>query len=107
MTGQESLLSAPDPFDVFWAAYPRKVGKAAARKAWPKAFRAAGHDLQLILDGLEAYKAVPRDAQFTAHPSTWLNGERWNDEPEPAPRQPGERPMLDRDELLEGRVNLW
>lgn len=69
----------PD-FVAFWDAYPRKTDKGHARKAWAKAVR-AGTDPARITAGAKAYREDPtRSTQFTAHPATWLNGERWNDQ---------------------------
>lgn len=68
-------------FDQFWREYPRKVGKGAARKAFLKAIRVA--PFERILAGLERYKAEisGREMRYVAHPASWLNGERWDDEP--------------------------
>lgn len=68
-------------FDRFWAIYPRRVGKEAARKAWSKAIKGVGADK--IIDGAGRYAAQRRgqDADFTPHPATWLNAGRWDDEP--------------------------
>ncbi len=69
-------------FDAFWAAYPAKVGKGAARKAFAKAIKLT--DLETMLAAIATYKARKPDWQNFAHPSTWLNQERWDDEwPEP------------------------
>ena len=65
-------------FDQFWDLYPRKVGKGAARKAWLKAL--AKTDPTTILDSLKG-QHWPADVQFLPHPATWLNQERWTDEP--------------------------
>jgi 5-methylcytosine-specific restriction endonuclease McrA len=71
---------APDPlFDEFWAAYPRKTDKGNARKAWTKAVKK--REPQAIITAAAAYAATKPDPKFTAHPSTWLNGERWDDQP--------------------------
>jgi hypothetical protein len=70
-------------FERFYQVFPRKAGRGAARKAWEKAIKAA--DPEAIIAGAERY-AVERAGQeprFTAHPSTWLNAERWTDEPAP------------------------
>jgi hypothetical protein len=76
-------------FDSFWAAYPRKVGKDSARKAWTSAVkRAVPAD---ILAGL-ARQRWPDNPQFIPHPATWLNGGRWQDDPEAA--APPERGLL-------------
>ncbi len=80
-------------FEEFWRAYPRKVGKGAARKAWGRVpADVAFADLMVAVDGLaRRHRALPaQDRRFTPHPTTWLNQERWDDEddavvtPEPA-----------------------
>lgn len=78
----------PDDFAAFWAACPRKIGKAAAAKAYAKARK--GADADAILRGLENAKAVWRadrtEERFIPHPATWLNQGRWADE---HPQLPG------------------
>jgi hypothetical protein len=71
-----------EQFNQFWAIYPRKKGKGQARKAFEKALLKT--DLETILAGVEAYveNEDMYDPQFIAHPTTWLNGERWDDEHE-------------------------
>ncbi|MBA9003685.1 hypothetical protein [Thermomonospora cellulosilytica] len=81
-----------DPaFTAFWKTYPRRVGKGAARKAWAKAIKAGADPDQIIL-GARRYATDPRrsaaDIRYTAHPATWLNAERWTDEPAPTPPAP-------------------
>lgn len=77
-----TLLFAVPPqprtaFDDFWAAYPRKVAKGDARRAWQKALRVAS-PAEIIAGALRyAKKAEP---PFICHPATWLNAERWADE---------------------------
>jgi hypothetical protein len=87
----KSLRSrATDPytapgFENFWEAYPRKIAKGAAAKAWPAALRRCGGDPALIIKGAEAFGAQPgREDKFTPYPATWLNADRWLDEPEPS-----------------------
>lgn len=76
-------------FDEFWSAYPRRAGKGAARKAWDKAIAKAS--VAAVIAGAERYRDDPnREDAFTAHPSTWLNQERWLDEP--LPSRAGSRP---------------
>ncbi len=82
--GREKTSSKPTAsteFDSFWAGYPRKVGKEAARKAFAKALKLA--DLKEIMSGVGALRAevAGKDPKFTPHPSTWLNEGRWDDEP--------------------------
>lgn len=88
----------PDRFDEFWKTYPKRVGKQAAIKAWRKALGIA--DADTIIEGARRY-AVSRngeDPQYTAHPSTWLNAGRWDDEPQPKP--PVQRPVSTRDQRI-------
>jgi hypothetical protein len=78
--GTRARTTSPDPlFDEFWQAYPRKTDKGNARKAWDKAVKKT--DAQSIIAAAVALAASKPDLKFTAHPSTWLNGERWDDQP--------------------------
>ncbi|MER6942525.1 hypothetical protein ABT294_00755 [Nonomuraea sp. NPDC000554] len=74
-------------FDAFWKIYPRKVGKTEARKSWDKAVK-KGADPDRVIEGARSYARDPHrmanDIQYTAHPSTWLNHGRWDDEAAPA-----------------------
>ena len=69
-------------FDQFWKAYPRRVNKAAARRAYMQALRIA--DAETIYHGAVAYARWcgqnTEAAKYIAHASTWLNNERWEDE---------------------------
>jgi transposase len=70
-------------FDVFWQAYPRKVGKKPARKAWER-IKPSKELLGKMLKSIQAAresKAWKKDnGEYIPHPSTWLNQERWEDE---------------------------
>jgi len=61
-------------FDQFWSAYPRKLAKPAAARAFGAASKRA--DLPTILAGVASYR-FSDDAQFIPHPATWLNQDRW------------------------------
>ncbi|MFD8494237.1 helix-turn-helix domain-containing protein [Amycolatopsis sp. NPDC059657] len=77
--------SGEDPaFGRFWAAYPRKVAKGQARRAWAKALT-TNVDPEEVISGAAAYAAARdgQDPRYTAHPATWLSGERWTDQPPP------------------------
>lgn len=88
-------------FEDFWSAYPRKVGKEAARKAWKTARKRA--PVEQIAAGLNAAK-WPSDRQFIPHPATWLNQGRWQDEPaDSAPEPAGKLDWL-RDLMTEERM---
>lgn len=76
-------LAGSADFGTFWAAYPRHEKRAEAVKAWEKAVKRA--DPAAIVAGAVRYLQDPnRDPAFTAHASSWLNGDRWEDEPLPA-----------------------
>ena len=76
-------------FEQFWNAYPknRRKKKEAARKAWRKL------NPDLVLCRIMA-AALERDKQsrdwlkengaYIPYPSSWLNGHRWEDEPDEA-----------------------
>jgi hypothetical protein len=79
---------ASDPdFEAFWAAYPKKVGKLEALKAWRKHRPGQGLTAR-ILAALEAQKRSAKwqedKGKFIPHPATWLNAGRWDDEVTPA-----------------------
>lgn len=82
-------------FDIFWAAYPRKVGKATARRAFDAAIRRAGRPT-LVIEGARRLATDPNlpEREFIPHPPTWLNRDGWEDEPLPARTngRPPERP---------------
>lgn len=70
-------------FNLFWAIYPRKEAKGAARTAFQKAAKKAS--VQDIIEGAKRFASDPnRQPEFTAHASTWLNQERWTDAPLPS-----------------------
>lgn len=70
-------------FDVFWEAYPNKVAKQDAIKAWKK-IKPDKELLGKIMSGLAKWIASDEwsreGGRFIPHPSTWLNGRRWEDE---------------------------
>jgi len=73
-----------DVFEQFWHAYPKKVGKDAAIKAWAK-LKAKSKTLELIVDALawqvESDQWQKDGGQFIPNPSTYLNQARWLDQP--------------------------
>lgn len=72
-----------DRFSRFWAAYPRKVGKQAAKKSWSR-LHPSEELTQAILQAVEAQKQSRQwrenNGQFIPNPATWLNQGRWEDE---------------------------
>jgi len=87
---QETLPDLPPPkaarcdkdegFDQFWDAYPRKVGKPAARKVW----QGLNGERPKVMPGLAAWKSYWKQKaspEFVPYPATWLNQHRWADSP--------------------------
>ena len=67
-------------FDEFWDVYPRKRGKGAAAKAYETALDKIAPDE--LLNKVRAFAHDPwRPDDFTPLATTWLNQERWDDEP--------------------------
>ena len=75
---------ADDRFERFWKAYPKKVGKDAAKRAFGK--RKPDETMLIaMLDAIvwqsrsEAW--VKEGGAYIPNPATWLNQGRWQDEP--------------------------
>ena len=74
-------------FDQFWSKYPVKKSKAQASKTWNK-IKPDQNLLNTMLSAIEEQKSEKEQllaaGEFCPqwkNPSTWLNGECWNDEP--------------------------
>ena len=70
-------------FDLFWAAYPKKVGKKAAQKAWKNA--KVNTDLfDKIMAAVGRARTTDQwqreNGRYIPNPSTWINQGRWDDE---------------------------
>jgi Helix-turn-helix domain len=91
----ESLSDRParrpetDSFNSFWIEHPKKVKKAAARRAWKK-LRPNGELSAKIIAAVKQQRASPQwlreDGRFIPDPHKWLEGRQWEDElPDPGP----------------------
>jgi len=71
-------------FELFWKAYPLRVGKATAFAAWNK--HVVGKDVTLaeILITVSKFRKSKKWLQdggdFIPHPTTWINRHGWEDE---------------------------
>lgn len=76
------LYDRMELFELCWKAYPRKEGKAMARKAWVKLKE---QDIELIQKHLPLYKKEnsAKEKRFIPHFSTYLNQRRFEDEVQP------------------------
>ncbi len=79
-----------EDFDRFWALYPRKKGKADARKAWQSV---PGERVEELLAALRRQRECSQwqedGGRYVPYPATWLRGRRWEDEPDAAPAAGG------------------
>lgn len=73
-----------EQFNEFYAAYPKKVGKGAAEKAYKKI---SPEDHALILKDLKRREWPER--KYIPNPSTYVNQQRWLDEHEPPAKTGG------------------
>lgn len=68
-------------FDLFWNAYPRKTNKGFAKQIFQKlSVDQVLLDKMLLAIGQQKQSDQWKNPQYIPHPSTWLNGERWEDE---------------------------
>ena len=71
--------NSASPFELFWAAYPRKVGKQAAKKAFSK----VSVPVKTLIDAVNSQKNSEQwrrdNGQYIPNPATWLNQGRWDD----------------------------
>lgn len=69
-----------ESFEKFWSAYPKKVGKQAAKKA----FNRVNVPVETLLTAIERQKCSAQwskdNGQYIPNPATWLNQGRWEDE---------------------------
>jgi hypothetical protein len=69
-------------FEDFYRAYPRKVAKLDAEKAW-KQMLSRGYDAAEIVRGAELFakqcRSEAKEQQFIPYPASWLRAGRWLD----------------------------
>jgi hypothetical protein len=105
-------LARAHEFLHWWQLYPNKVGKPVAEKSYRAARTKAS--AEQLLEGLRLYiREKPPDRSY-CNPATWLNQERWTDEPaNPAKEIPNgnyrpapKRPAIDiiREQTLAARA---
>lgn len=68
-------------FDEFWGIYSRKVKKKEARKMWERLSQEnKDKALAAIINHAKHWEEKGTEMQYIPHPSSWLNGERWEDQ---------------------------
>lgn len=92
LSESESNSERAGAFERFWAVYPKKVGKEAARRAFAK----VRVPTESLIAAVEAQKRSlqwgKENGRFIPNPATWLNQGRWEDEVTEAT---GSNPFLD------------
>jgi len=81
VTSMDERDTAPfnsDDWEYFWDLFPNKVGKGAAFKAFAKALRRTSPEV--LFQGLRRY-VNKTDERPWCNPATWLNQDRWLDQP--------------------------
>jgi hypothetical protein len=75
-------------FDEWWAIYPKKQGKEAARKKYMTVRKTV--EAETLLAGVRSYALLKagEDKQFVKMPAGWLNDGRWSDEQDGSPTPP-------------------
>ena len=82
--GNEQVLTFEEQaFNIFWAAYPKKVNKKGAFTSF-KRIKHLKDEMPLIMAALERFKAskdwLKDNGQYIPHPQTFINQERWKDQ---------------------------
>jgi len=92
----------------FWLPYPRKVGKAAAKRAWD---RLKPKPDELALKSALAWQVESDQWRrgFIPNPATYLNQKRWEDEPPKGGKGPpkGGSAARDREERNHEAADRW
>jgi hypothetical protein len=84
-------------FAEFWKAYPRREGKGTARKAF-NAVIGNGTQPEILVSAAARYAShcfrTKTEQKYIAHPTTWLNQERWEDDYVSEPDNQDQAPPL-------------
>lgn len=79
------IIEEDPEFSAFWRAYPRKIAKGDARKAW-KQTEGIRPALQAVLGAIACARHTEQwrlgEGKWIPYPATWLRGERWADQHE-------------------------
>jgi len=97
-----------DAFERFYQAYPHRVARKRAEKAFGKLSPA---DRVRAITGAATFaarcQAKGTKLEYIPHPATWLNDERFNDEAEPAPPCTTQPSPSNQRAVHLGAVRLW
>lgn len=71
----------PPGFVAFWVKFPKKVGKAAALRAWRRRRPPLAKVLATLAWQAASHAWTKEGGKFVPNPATWINEGRWDDEP--------------------------
>lgn len=86
-TSDASRIEAESRFDDFWSAYPKKVNKKRAKTAFLNLTKT--NQAKAAAD-IKSGRFSGADLRFVPHATTYLHGERWNDEAAGGKEAPGQ-----------------
>lgn len=101
----------PRGFGRFWSAYPRRVGKQDALKAWGQ-LNPDDELVDQIVAGVERWKTCDQwtkdGGSFICYPATFIRGRRWEEDDRPDVQAPAAKAgtpknYADDEDFLEGR----
>ena len=71
-----------EKFETFWMLYPRKIGKAAAKRKYEAVIKNGNTPESKLLEAIKNQlpKWKQTEEQFIPHAATWINQGRWDDE---------------------------
>lgn len=77
---EEPAASPCSAFDEFWDAWPKKLARAAAEKAFAKVTEPIETLIAAIEQAEKSEDWKKEGGKYIPHAATWLNGKRWEDE---------------------------
>lgn len=88
-------------FESWWSSYWRKVSRKPAAEAFRIHVKTEAR-FQAVMEATRRQTAtmMAREPDKRPHGASWLNAERWNDEPAPAAKPPGKLTVVERTEAL-------
>ena len=68
----------------FWELYPRRVSKKYAMTVLERIRKSGEVPFEVLLSAVKVYgrSVVGKDMKYVAHPASWLNAGRWDDDPD-------------------------
>lgn len=73
---QNNQYTIEQAFDLFWNLYDNKKD---SKKARDKFLKLKEQDIYKIFESVEKYVKSTPDKKYRKNPTTWINGECWND----------------------------